>query len=733
MDLDSSASMLSRAASEGNYEELCEILKNSHFDKNVINQALYQAVSKSQSASDHLGCVEVLIGHNGNSNYKDNNGVSLLMIAAKLGQIQLAELLINFGSSVEDKDKENRTPLMYAVESCYGDNVDVVKFLLEKKAKVSFQDNNGNSALHRSAERGYINSMAVLLDYGAFLNAENKEKETPLHLACKYGFENCVELLVQKKASAHLKNSAGKVPLELAPEHVKHLFEPPPENNSDSSYCSLSSQDEITCRICKRLVGEGICKPCHENNLQYNVQTFLDNNKTIEGHVKEISELKANCLEMNKQLKTMSDNFQRCKKMVDEKESEIKKKESELGMTLKAVKELEIRKNEEILKMRSTLKEYEEEIDSLKEQVLNFKNEAKIQKNECEIVRKRLEEVKVKEVDGIYSIKRTQKKTPLTYLKPYPVPERTNFSQNLREEITNFMIEIEKWQEEIDQTYVDLTGKIKRVIKKKFQYCNVELYGSYATRLHLPSSDIDMVITNIEGDKREILRNVEKLLKSQLQVRNTNLIHQALVPVLKIRPEVNGRAIQIDITVTDTNHSGLKCLGIVNRLLQQSSTIRPIFIILKELLYICNFKEPFTGGLGSYSLFLMVASFVQRHQAYCEKNNLEHSIADYLLNTLSNYADHTSYFNPIITNDPSQNGVHPLVPDRDSFDSYIQLVVVDPLNTLNNVAYNTHIERLIQIFRTAYYNLKRVTLCDCGLSCSPLYRMLYDTKENINN
>ena len=104
-----------------------------------------------------------------------------------------------------------------------------------------------------------------------------------------------------------------------------------------------------------------------------------------------------------------------------------------------------------------------------------------------------------------------------------------------------------------------------------------------------------------------------------------------------------------------------------------------------------------------------------------------------MVSTLSNYADHNSYFMPIVTTDPGDGGGTQQVHDREVFDSYIQLVVVDPLNGLNNVAYNTHVERLIQIFRTAYYNLKRVALCDCTLARSPLYRMLYDTKENLNN
>ena len=60
------------------------------------------------------------------------------------------------------------------------------------------------------------------------------------------------------------------------------------------------------------------------------------------------------------------------------------------------------------------------------------------------MLRKRLEETKIKESDGLYSIKRAQKKIQISYLKPYPVPDKSIFTLNLKEEILNFMQEIEK-------------------------------------------------------------------------------------------------------------------------------------------------------------------------------------------------------------------------------------------------------------------------------------------------
>lgn len=731
MDLEPNPSMLIRSAIEGDYEELCEIMNSAEFEKSVINQALFQAVSKSQSASDHLRCVERLLTQ-GNPNFKDQNGVSLLMIAAKLGQIQLAELLMDCGSTVDDKDKEMKTALMYAVESCYGDNVDVVKFLLEKKAKVNTQDLQGNSPLHHSAERGYFNSMQVLLDFGAYINTENKEKNTPLHLASKNGFELCVELLISKKANIYSTNTSNKTPQDLAQEHIKYLFDKPQYTNSDSSFCSMSSHTEIICKLCKKNLNEGICRICHESSLQLTLTSAQDNKKLLEECQKELFESKQAIIEANKKIKSKSEACESLRKIITDKEIDIKKKDSEIQSLNKALKDLSDQKEQEINEYMTKLREAEEDIISLKEHLLNVKSESKLHRTESELLRRRLDEYNQKETDLNSSPLGKQAKKPnkkLSYIKNFLRPDRPNHLLLLRDEISTFMQEIERWQEEVEPVYNELTTKMRRIIKKKFTSSEVEVYGSYATKLHLPSSDIDMVIANIPGDKRDLLQLIEKLLKSHQFIKSTTLI-KATVPLIKVRAELLGRTIFVDITISDPNHSGIKCLGVVNRLLAQHSGIRPIFLILKQLFYVCNFKEPYNGGLGSYSLFLMVASFFQKKNEVREKLKGENwSVAECLNEILHFYANQNTYLNPIITQDPSNFGIR----DRGNYDGYFSLNVIDPMNSINNVAISTNMYKLIHIFNIADYSLKRFCLCECVWSSCPLYRMIYETKEYIKN
>ena len=731
MDLEANPSMLIRSASEGNYEELCEILNSAAFDKPVINQALFESVKKSQSASDHLRCVERLLTL-GNANFKDPSGISLLMIAAKLGQIQLAELLIDCGSAVDDRDRDLRTPLMFAVESGYGDNVDVVKLLLEKKAKVNEQDVNGNSALHRSAEKGYFNSMQVLLDFGAFHNAENKERNTPLHLACEFGFESCAELLLLKKASFVCSNLAGKTPADLAGEGLKYLFEKPLDNSSDNSFCSMSSHNEAACRLCRKTLNEWICRTCYESNLQSSSQSALESKKLVEESLRDLQELRLSNQELARANKSRAETIEGMKKALADREAELKKRESELGALQALLKETQAAKEAEASQLGASLAEAREDVEALKEQLLNKKTEGKLQSKEIETLRRKVEECNQKAAENLNSPSKPSHKKQVkkvSFMKQWPRGDKQNQALLLREEISGFMKEIESWQEEVEPVYSELTAKVSRAIKKKFPACEVEIYGSFATKLHLPSSDIDMVVVGLDGDKRDALQVLEKALKAHRFIKMTTLI-KAAVPVIKVRAEMLSKVIFIDITVNDSNHSGLKCLGVVNRLLSQFPMVRPVFLILKYLLYLCSFKEPYNGGLGSYSLFLMVSSYLQKRAESLEKGKNEtFTLAECLYEILAYYVNQATYLAPIVTQDAAGAAYR----ERTNYDTYLSLVVVDPLNTLNNVAFNTNLAKLIHIFTIADYNLKRFCLCECTLSNSPLYRMFYETKEYIKN
>lgn len=200
----------------------------------------------------------------------------------------------------------------------------------------------------------------------------------------------------------------------------------------------------------------------------------------------------------------------------------------------------------------------------------------------------------------------------------------------------------------------EVTSRISAIVEKSFQGAKLELYGSYVTKMHLPSSDIDMVITNVEGDKREILRALELVLQRHSFVKETMLISVAVVPIIKLKAELNNKTIQLDITVQDLKHTGIQCCALVNRIQASYSNIKPIFLILKQLFYLCGYKEPFNGGLSSYALFLMVTSFFQSQgERWIKRNaNSRKHLGEVFHMILSYYSFEFMYLSPIFSYDP---------------------------------------------------------------------------------
>lgn len=74
---------------------------------------------------------------------------------------------------------------------------------------------------------------------------------------------------------------------------------------------------------------------------------------------------------------------------------------------------------------------------------------------------------------------------------------------------------------------------------------------------------------------------------------------------------------QIDISIEDNNHFGIKCVNLVKSFIAEYEALEPLVLALKNTLKSANLNDPYKGGLSSYGLILMIVSFLQ-HQK--EKN-----------------------------------------------------------------------------------------------------------------
>lgn len=85
-----------------------------------------------------------------------------------------------------------------------------------------------------------------------------------------------------------------------------------------------------------------------------------------------------------------------------------------------------------------------------------------------------------------------------------------------------------------------LIETLTTVIQKALPYSEVKVYGSHATKLCLPWSDIDLVIVPRQQEihaPKSVLAQVNRELQNELQnkwVSNVQFIDNATVPVVKV-------------------------------------------------------------------------------------------------------------------------------------------------------------------------------------------------------
>ncbi|PFH33460.1 ankyrin repeat-containing protein [Besnoitia besnoiti] len=130
--------------------------------------------------------------------------------AAIKGSIEISQLLLDHGASVNDLDSDKRPPLHYA--ACR-DNSQYVSWLLARGARLDLFDVNGRSALHAAAMKGQLQNAQSILEAAdpatalTLLKKKDTWDITPVQLAKLHG-QNGAYLLLKSYAD-QLEASLG--------------------------------------------------------------------------------------------------------------------------------------------------------------------------------------------------------------------------------------------------------------------------------------------------------------------------------------------------------------------------------------------------------------------------------------------------------------------------------------------------------------------------------------------
>lgn len=140
--------------------------------------------------------VELLLAQRPKLNARNAAGDSALRLAAIGGKTGIVKKLVQAGARVNTPDW---TPLIYA---CFGNHVEIVRYLIQMKADVDAASENGTTALMVASSQGQSEIVRLLLNAGADVNKITVNRETALDMALKTNNEEIAGLLRSRGAKA---------------------------------------------------------------------------------------------------------------------------------------------------------------------------------------------------------------------------------------------------------------------------------------------------------------------------------------------------------------------------------------------------------------------------------------------------------------------------------------------------------------------------------------------------
>ena len=161
-------------------------------------------------------------------------------------------------------------------------------------------------------------------------------------------------------------------------------------------------------------------------------------------------------------------------------------------------------------------------------------------------------------------------------------------------------------------TYRVVASEVAAVLKKHLPDNKLTLLGSRSTGLATPFSDIDFSISmrpspdngELDSDTAALhaLRVVISAFRDADSFKGLKLVY-ARVPVVKIKHRLAGLNIQIQ-----TMSSFKPRKRMTTSYLADIPSVRPLYILLRHALQIRDLTTVYRGGLGSYSLFVMIVT-----------------------------------------------------------------------------------------------------------------------------
>ncbi len=177
----------------------------------TIDSALAEA-----ARSGDMAAIGQAIKDGKNLEQTDQDGATLLGIAARAKQAEVVRVLLEAGAKIEARDQKGRSPLLAAVQT-HRSSVEVVRALIAKGTDVNTRGTSIGGTPLSWAAGPFSNPeiVAVLVAANADVNQADDKGMTPLMWAARYGAPATVKVLLDAGADVTATNKRGQTSLDL--------------------------------------------------------------------------------------------------------------------------------------------------------------------------------------------------------------------------------------------------------------------------------------------------------------------------------------------------------------------------------------------------------------------------------------------------------------------------------------------------------------------------------------
>ena len=339
--------------------------------------------------------------------------------------------------------------------------------------------------------------------------------------------------------------------------------------------------------------------------------------------------------------------------------------------------------------------------------------------------------------------------------------EKCYYYKKLSENIVSFYNEIIYKNEIIFPLKRKLNSIVLKIINqeinkslKPYNIINLVIYGSQASGLSLPESDIDLLLIYYDSNNslEKLINELYKCLQSSHKFFNITSLPKASSPLIKIAYKTNNNEMDISILHMDISFHNifpnkttiyftpsLLIVRYIQRSIEYLPQSKNIIIIIKKYLKNIGLNNYYTGGLSSFSIFLLVFSFY-KYVIKLFGNDVVNNF--YIGQFLIQFLDFFSKFNfnqyiininkeiPFIIKE-KRNICEICEKDSSNKNKFVNqndmanAVILDPF-TLNNIACNSfRINEIQQKFDSLKYNLLS--------NYKKLYKIKNISKKKANN